>query len=267
MPNCVGAIDGKHIAIQAPPSSGSMYYNYKGYFSVVLMAICDANYCFTRVDVGQYGSISDGGIFSGSELGRDILNEKANLPASPLLLPQPNQNNIRTHSFIVADQAFPLSYRIMRPYPGKKLTEEQLTFNYRLSRARGVIENTFGILVARWGIFRQPIRLTNADIISEVVLSAVCLHNFIQRSQRTSCVENQRYCPPDLVDQEMANGEIIHGTWRNEASTLIPMASTDPKKAAAVAYTQRDNLKQYFMQDGACPWQTDYIRRGRHQSS
>lgn len=55
LPNCVGAIDGRHMRIKAPPMSGSEFYNYKKFFSVVLLAAVDAYYKFTWVDIGQYG--------------------------------------------------------------------------------------------------------------------------------------------------------------------------------------------------------------------
>jgi hypothetical protein len=53
MPNCCAAIDGKHIAIRAPWKSGSANHNYKKYFSIHLMAACDAQYKFVHVNIGK----------------------------------------------------------------------------------------------------------------------------------------------------------------------------------------------------------------------
>lgn len=54
-PNCLGSVDGKHIRIIHPPHSWSLFWNYKHFFSIVLMAVCDADYLFVYADVGAYG--------------------------------------------------------------------------------------------------------------------------------------------------------------------------------------------------------------------
>ena len=130
-PHCVGSIDGKHIVMQAPARSGSTFYNYKGTHSIVLMAVCDAHYCFTLVDVGDAGRHSDGGVFSNSAFGQAMEDGNLSLPASANVVgiasPIPY--------FFVGDAAFPLKTYMLRPYPGRYLPEKKRIFNYRLSRA------------------------------------------------------------------------------------------------------------------------------------
>jgi hypothetical protein len=51
-PNCVGAVDGKHVRIKMPSGSGSLFYNHK-HFSVLLWALVHADYCFIAVAIGS----------------------------------------------------------------------------------------------------------------------------------------------------------------------------------------------------------------------
>lgn len=130
-PNCLGAMDGKHIVIQAPGNSGSLYFNYKGTFSVVLLAVVDVDYRFLVIDVGSYGSNSDGGIFSNSALGKGLREGTLNVPP-PAELPGAPELGKLNH-VIVADEAFPLKSYLLRPYPGRHLPRDMKIFNYRLS--------------------------------------------------------------------------------------------------------------------------------------
>jgi len=81
-PNCLGAVDGKYIRIIKPERSGSLYMNYKHYFSIGLLAIADANYKFIYVDVGSYGKDSDSTIFKNSALWENLKKNNLNIPAS-----------------------------------------------------------------------------------------------------------------------------------------------------------------------------------------
>lgn len=124
-----------------------MYFNYKKEFSIVLLALVDADYKFITVDVGAYGRNSDGGIFRSSSLGQALANGTLNIPPPKSL---PLSDVIDPH-MIVYDEAFPLTKSTMRPFPGNALENirNNKVYNYRHCRARRVVENAFGILAKK----------------------------------------------------------------------------------------------------------------------
>jgi hypothetical protein len=102
-------------------------------------------FSFLYVDVGCQGRISDGGVFANTDLAVSLVDGTANLPADG---PLPQDDRDMPYAF-VADEAFPLRSYLMKPFPHRNMTRAQRTYNYRLSRARRVVENAFGILANR----------------------------------------------------------------------------------------------------------------------
>ncbi|KAH7703898.1 nuclease HARBI1-like protein [Aphelenchoides avenae] len=150
LPHTLGAIDGKHVQVKAPPASGTQFHNYKGTFSTVLLAMCDHRYRIIYANWHNYGSSSDAGIFDRSELKRMLKD-----PGNPLNLPAPDPLPLDPggHTaaddvpyFFVGDGAFPLMKNLMVPFGSRKLPREDRIYNYRHGRARRMIESTFGLL-------------------------------------------------------------------------------------------------------------------------
>ena len=179
MPHVIGAIDGKCIRMRYPKFSGIQYYNYKGFFSLVLMAICDTNYCFTLFDVGQFGSNNDSGILANSKMGEAIENGSLKVPDFAKI----NADTGKIPYYFIGDEIFPLKTWLVRPYPEKAIVddEEKKIFNYRQSRARRVIKNAFGILTARWRIFHKPIVAT-VENVETYTLSCLALQNYLRQT-------------------------------------------------------------------------------------
>lgn len=225
-PNCLGAIDGKHIRCKNPNNAGSLYFNYKKYFSIVLMAAVDANLNFIAIDVRAYGRESDPSVLRESSFGKKLYSNLLQIP-EPKTLPA-TENNIQPFVF-VADEAFGLHTNVLRPFPGRGLNETRRVFNYRLSRARRTVECAFGVLANKWRLLHSVI-LVGPEFCDDIVKACCILHNFVRKRDGCNYEEVENY-------DELSNLQ-FHG--RNVSSRGIEV---------------RDNYANYFMNEGAVPFQ------------
>ena len=144
-PQCAGAIDGSHIPILAPQNFHTDYFNRKGWHSIILQGVVDGNYRFTDITVGWPGSVHDARVFSNSTLFKKGQNGSLFLETTRII----EGVNVPLH--IIGDPAYPHLKWLMKAFSDTgRLSQLQSTFNYRLSRARNVVENAFGRLKGRW---------------------------------------------------------------------------------------------------------------------
>ena len=248
-PHVIGSVDGKHVRIARPRRSGSLFYNYKGYFSIVLLAICNAEYEFTYVNIGAEGKASDGGTWRQCTF-HDYLHDDQNpmnIP-DPAFLPEINKT---LPYFLIGDDAFKLTPNVMKPFPGSSESRKEKVYNYRHCRCRRVIENTFGIMTSRFRIFHRSIEV-QPDFVQNIVLACCILHNFMSREAK------QDYMNDAAVDHEMPDGSFVGGEWRQDRLELDPMRRDPQSNPTIYAKRVRSCLAGYFLTpEGEVEWQYD----------
>lgn len=226
-------------------NTGSLYFNYKQSFSIVLMALCNANYNFLYCDVGVQGRIADGGVFLNTDLSEALQKKQLKIPNRRCL----PSTNTKLPFVIVADDAFALSEYIMKPFPGRhpKGSVER-AYNYRHSRSRRVIENVFGILTAVFRVLRKPI-LLSPERAKWVVLACVYLHNFLRNRKNSRSV----YTPATFFDREDSDGNVIPGDWKTNGFEL-PGLQRGNDGPHLDSLQIRNEFSQYF-RSHPLPWQ------------
>ena len=212
------------------------------------------------IDIGAKGRESDGGVYAKSNIGYAIENNLLNIP--PARTFDNYSDSVQFPYVFVADDAFTLRTHMMKPYARSGPMDYSMTiFNYRLSRARRIIENAFGILVARFQIFHKAIIASENQIVG-IVQAAVALHNFLmdENDLEDSCA----YCPVGFIDQE-DRANVTYGEWRRETASgvhgLVPIRHGSNNYSKTAKET-RDNFKNYFNSaEGSVPWQEEVVKR------
>ena len=245
--HCLGAIDGKHVGMRCPPNAGSLFYNYKDFHSMILLAVVDAEYKFLWVDVGANGSCSDTQVFNSTQLIDMLRNDELGVPEEDAL----DGDNIPVPYFLVGDDIFALRTWMMKPFAQRNLTDPERIFNYRLSRARRVVENAFGILAHRFGCLLRKLP-QHPQTVQKIVMAAVCLHNIMRL--RFPLLQNV------VGDRENANHDLVPGAWRDGRVLLELEAVRGGNYQTRAAKVQRLYLKHYLNSEaGAVPWQAGMI--------
>ncbi|XP_042885510.1 uncharacterized protein LOC122261793 [Penaeus japonicus] len=139
----------------------------------------------------------------------------------------------------------------MKPFPGRDLTNEKSIYNYRVSRARRTSENAFGILAARFQIFKRPI-CTTPNNVKDIVFAAAVLHNHLRSHSKKT------YSPPELLDREdLQKGQLSLGEWHQAPQGGLERLPVVGRGHSNNARTVRETLLSYFNNEGKVSWQDE----------
>ncbi|XP_064471832.1 uncharacterized protein LOC135386041 [Ornithodoros turicata] len=171
-PQGVGALDGCHFAVSPPKNNAVDYYNYKGWYSVILLALVDHRYRFRYINVGSPGRCHDAHVYGRSKLCELVNSAHFQTPVSVI-------EDVPVSPIILCDQAFPLSPSLMKPYANAVSETPEALFNYNLSKTRRIVENAFGRLKARFRFIMKRLECTLPNA-KQAVRTSCILHNICE---------------------------------------------------------------------------------------
>ena len=132
------------------------------------------------------------------------------------------------------------------------ICQERKIYNYRVSRARRIVENAFGIMASRFRIFHTQINI-GPDNIDSVVMASCVLHNFLIKSVPNS------YSPPESFDRENTEDGTIASGFHTSNSTMENLNPRNPGNTPNDAKKVRQDFINYFVNEGQVPWQNSFI--------
>jgi len=161
IPGVLGAIDCTHIRVSPKANEQGSYINRKGYYSLVVSAVCDYRGYFMSVHTGYPGKMSDSKALQLSDLWESAWAMFGQFGY-----------------FLYGDAGYPLKLWLLTGFRNAaKCTNEQLKFNTHGSRARVIIECAFGKVKGQWRILQTGLRQNDWDDWNFVILACFILHN------------------------------------------------------------------------------------------
>lgn len=159
-PGVIGAIDCTHIAIQSPGGDkAELFRNRKGYFSINVQCVSDADLCITDIVARWPGASHDATIFDSSRI-RAILETDSG-------------------SHLLGDSACPCKPYLLTPLATPQSTAER-RYQKKHVATRNTVERMFGVWKRRFPVLKMGLRL-KLDTALAVIISTAVLQNIAQQ--------------------------------------------------------------------------------------
>lgn len=191
MSGIIGAIDGTHIPIRPPNHYPEVWINRKGFHSMQLQVVVDANMNIIDAFTGYPGSVHDAKVFKRSPLGTELMSACMNGETSDLC---PDD------CYIIGDAAYPLMTSLITPFRNIGINEKHKeTFNTIHSSRRMVVERAIGLLKGRSRRLMHCMDVVDEEDVTEAVMTCVAIHQLALRCDDSTDIQ-------ELMDEVSTNG-------------------------------------------------------------